>query len=164
MIGVCFRELIIGKSTILDFYNPTSQTSPEEQHIHSLRTAALSTFQTFVDTAEHVVRAMRHKEQPNLAKWPGYTDEDLEKLRRGISGDEIEVLDALRAARTRSIEDAEMKQRHYDELKQMRKQEKKTMRKLVAEKMGEDEGKTWTGDISGTTRPVVTFMWRSEYR
>jgi hypothetical protein len=93
--GACFKELIIGKSSTLNFYQAINNTQPDPEmmamwprvNASETRVEAMAVFKAFVTSAQrdYVKQQIDAGEPP----WKGYADPDMERLRRGIGPEDL---------------------------------------------------------------------------
>jgi hypothetical protein len=163
MVGTCFKELYIGKSNTLNLYFATIDEATAKfgtAHTLALRRSAMTVFTKLVRTAEVQKRIETHQKNPKLKVWSGYDEPELERLRQGINKYQISALEYLRKVRRREInEEEDMTPAQKMEMKNAMELETDTMRKLLRRDL---EG--WPSSSLnnyGTSKPVVTYIWRS---
>jgi len=190
MVGTCFKELYLVKSHTLDFYTAIYSSYPNYPHAQKQRVGSIQAFQELMATAERHHREVRHKQKPKLHEWGGYSSPGLEILRQGIGPENIGALSVLRDLRTVGIKEGRLKQKDVDKINRMRREETEDMLAFVREKQQmqeeEEEKKLRSNASSGARkeprekegasaysqfvptpsapRPVVTFMWRMNFK
>lgn len=102
--GACFRDLVIGKSSTLNFYQAINSTEPDQRALEMFpridnlasRVEAMAVFKAFVTSAqrEWVEAGVEKTGQ----RWQGYASEAMERLRRGVGPEDLDtgVLDGLK--------------------------------------------------------------------
>lgn len=101
--GACFRDLIVGKSPTLNFYQILNSTEPDPATAHryprvdnkAARVEAMAVFKAFVHSAQREWGAEQQAQgQP---AWGGYANAGMERLRRGVGPEDLagDVLAAL---------------------------------------------------------------------
>ncbi|KAL4518915.1 hypothetical protein Ndes2437B_g04802 [Nannochloris sp. 'desiccata'] len=186
MVGACFKELFVVKSHTLNFYTAIFSSYPNYPHAQKQRVGGMQAFQELMTTAERHHREVRHIKKPKLNEWGGYSSSDLEILRQGIGPENIGALSVLRDIRTAGIEEGRLKQKDVEEINRMRREETEDMLAFVREKqqMQEEEelrsnaraARKQPRESAGVSaypqsvpapsapRPVVTFMWRMDFK
>lgn len=87
---MCFRNLIVGKTSTLNFYQPVNATQTDAHRRE--RVEAMSVFKRFVTTAQRDFVRGEHLANPTSKagkKFKGYKDKAMEYLRKGIGPDNI---------------------------------------------------------------------------
>jgi len=93
----CFLDLIIGKSSTLNFYQTLNRTKPEESVLArvprvnntEMRVEAMAVFKAFITSAHREWVSNQKKLDPGSSEWSGYTDTGLELLRKGVGPEHI---------------------------------------------------------------------------
>jgi Glycosyltransferase 61 len=103
--GSCFRNLVVGKSSTLNFYQAINNTEPDPEalvkfpRIDNLeaRVEAMAVFKQFVHSAQK--EYIEAEEAKGAAPWEGYRSRALERLRRGVGPEDLVegVLDGINA-------------------------------------------------------------------
>ena len=103
--GSCFRSLVVGKSSTLNFYQAINTTEPDPEailkypRVHNLETRveAMAVFKQFVHSAQK--EYVEAEEAKGAAPWEGYRSRSLERLRRGVGPENLieGVLDGINA-------------------------------------------------------------------
>ena len=104
--GACFRSLIVGKSSTLNFYQAVNTTEPgldvlkKYPRIDMLeaRVEAMAVFKQYVRSAQKEY-VTENEEGKGAAPWEGYRSRSLERLRRGVGPEDLGngVLDGINA-------------------------------------------------------------------
>ena len=148
MVGVCFKELYLGKSAMLNLYMAAvggddsvdssgidSSTSTNENDNNkamtdqrALRREAFDAFRRVMATAQKHYVASSSKAAP----WGGYAGEGMEVLRRGIGPEGVEVLQVLRDKRNKDVEmEYDKYTRDREEIRRVLSQEQSNLRRLI---------------------------------
>jgi hypothetical protein len=104
--GACFRDLTIGKTSTLNFYQAVNQTGhqPGYASLDSKfawtdnmegRVEAMAVFKGFVHSAQKEWFANERARNPTAKPWLGYRDAGMERLRRGVGPEDMDALDAI---------------------------------------------------------------------
>lgn len=100
--GTCFRELIIGKTSTLNFYQALNANLNEKvAAAHKDRVEALSVVTEFAKTQWKATAS---------AGWKGYDEEFRNVLRKGIGPEQIEMLDSIIPTVIEKMDAEEMKE------------------------------------------------------
>ncbi|KAL6781333.1 hypothetical protein ACKKBG_A10715 [Auxenochlorella protothecoides x Auxenochlorella symbiontica] len=93
MEGYCYRTLIVGKTSTLNFYqyNTANITS---DHI-TQRKSAMAVFKAYIMTAQQQAMAEQRARDPASTQFWGYAPPAMELLRRGIGPENIGLADAI---------------------------------------------------------------------
>ncbi len=132
--GSCFRNLVVGKSATLNFYQAINTTEPDPEallkfpRIDNLeaRVEAMAVFKQFVHSAQK--EYIEAEEAKGAAPWEGYRSRALERLRRGVGPEHLVegVLDGINA---REVPGMLREERH--ELRQRWKMHDRLVEKAV---------------------------------
>ncbi|KAL4550286.1 hypothetical protein Ndes2526B_g08441 [Nannochloris sp. 'desiccata'] len=103
--GSCFRSLVVGKSSTLNFYQAINTTEPDPEalikypRVDNLeaRVEAMAVFKQFVHSAQK--EYVEAEEAKGAAPWEGYRSRALERLRGGVGPENLSegVLDGINA-------------------------------------------------------------------
>lgn len=103
--GSCFRHLIVGKSSTLNFYQAINNTDPDPEVIAKYpridnlehRVEAMAVFKEFVRSAQ--MEYIDEEEKKGALPWGGYRSRSLERLRQGVGPEDLKegVLDGINA-------------------------------------------------------------------
>ena len=89
MDGWCFRNLIVGKASTLNFYQAINTTGGIDSH-RKERVEAMSVFKRFVNTAQRdFVHTQRLSNPLRNKRFKGYANKRMEVLRQGIGPENI---------------------------------------------------------------------------
>ena len=172
MVGVCFRELFIGKANTLNFEVNIFPKRPNSKHNSEHRYRAMWAFHKLMMAAEIERRAVQKSENPDVEIWKGYYNRGLEKLRQGIGPEDIEKLDVLRALRRKTILKEPWSEDIANEINNRLEEEEAKTRKIIAAKArkavtasNNEMSQDGVQEVEHQgTRPVVTFMIRMGLR
>eukprot|EP00887_Chlorella_sp_A99_P006086 scaffold22.g6086.t1 len=93
--GWCFRNLIVGKTSTLNFYQPVNASAGVDAHRRE-RVEAMSVFKRFVTTAQRDwVRGQRLGNPLAHRRYRGYKDKRMEALRRGVGPERLAAVGAV---------------------------------------------------------------------
>lgn len=103
VMGYCFSDLLIGKTSTLNFYQTLNMTPPDPAVLVKVaridnveaRVEAMAVFKAFITSSQ---REWVYKTQgESRTSWKGYDDAGLERLRGGVGPEDLEagVLDAI---------------------------------------------------------------------
>ncbi len=95
--GACFEDLIVGKSSTLNFYQALNATDPAATILervpridnYAARVQSMAIFKAFITSSQ------REWVERNGLAFDGYDDPDLEVLRQGVARPDVEALDAI---------------------------------------------------------------------
>lgn len=151
-MGMCFKELYLGRSNTLNLYfasiNETTALFGTKYTL-GLRKGALNAFQRLVRTAELEKRTFQGRKKSQFITWDGYNNPWMEKLRQGIGPEQKKLLNVLRRQRIKSLDaDEEHPQEVKDEIKRLIQLEGELSREYL-EKRLQEEGPI--GDEDGNT-------------
>ena len=103
--GACFRSLVVGKSSTLNFYQAINSTEPDPETLEKYpridnveaRVEAMAVFKHFVHSAQK--EYVEEQEAKGAAPWEGYRSRALERLRTGVGPEDLVhgVLDGINA-------------------------------------------------------------------
>lgn len=93
--GLCFKDLVVGKSSTLNFYQIVNGTEPDEAALEKYpridnleaRIEAMAVFKAFVTSAQREWAAMQLNKGQEAFK--GYASAGMERLRRGIGPEDL---------------------------------------------------------------------------
>ncbi|KAL4532555.1 hypothetical protein Ndes2437B_g02954 [Nannochloris sp. 'desiccata'] len=93
--GSCFRSLVVGKSSTLNFYQAINTTEPDPEalikypRVDNLeaRVEAMAVFKQFVHSAQK--EYVEAEEAKGAAPWEGYRSRALERLRGGVGPENL---------------------------------------------------------------------------
>ncbi|GAB4816509.1 hypothetical protein N2152v2_003555 [Parachlorella kessleri] len=91
--GFCFRNLIVGHTNTLNYYqamNDTGTPAAREQRVE-----AMGVFKAFVATAQQDWLQQEAAKRPSVARYKGYADKALERLRRGIGPEDVSLVSSV---------------------------------------------------------------------
>lgn len=134
VMGSCFNDIIIGKTSTLNFYQTLNSTPPAPQVLSKVpridnveaRVEAMAVFKEFILSSQ---REWVKKETERTGSiWDGYDDKGLEKLRQGV-GAEVAGTDALDAITPKSV--AGVIREEIDDLKKSFERHKSTVDPIV---------------------------------
>ena len=154
MVGVCFKELYLGRSNTLNLYfssiNATNALFGTKFTL-GLRKGALKAFQRFVRTAELEKRTFQGRIESSFIEWDGYKNPWMERLRQGIGPEEKKHLNVLRRQRLKNLDaDEEHPQEVKDEMKRLMQLEGELSKEYLEKRLQEDEEESEdTGDVDG---------------
>ena len=179
MVGVCFRRLYLGKSTLLNLYiNSVKAAANASVAATTLMTRyrSLRAFQRFLVSAEEM-----HGVAAGSMTY-SYKDKELEELRQGIGPERRDALEVLRRRRHQAMVDELAGGKDMAELERVLEKERKNMHRVVeAHRSNTVDGVEITTEAGGIEyelplidvqsvpphnhrRPVVTFLRRNLLR
>lgn len=103
VMGSCFADIIIGKTSTLNFYQTLNSTPPAPEVLAKVpridnveaRVEAMAVFKEFILSSQREW-AKKQQDQEGIV-WKGYDDRGLERLRQGVGPEVLDtgVLDAI---------------------------------------------------------------------
>ena len=103
VMGSCFDDIILGKTSTLNFYQTLNATPPAPEVLAKVaridnveaRVEAMAVFKEFILSSQR--EWVRKEKERTGSNWNGYEDRDLEKLRQGIGSVALNtnILDAI---------------------------------------------------------------------
>ncbi|KAL4441531.1 hypothetical protein ABPG77_002035 [Micractinium sp. CCAP 211/92] len=92
--GHCFKNLIVGKTNTLNYYQPMNFTANTTVHIRE-RVESMAVFKQFVSTAQREFVAAEKRKNPAAAEFRGYSNPKMEVLRKGIGPEDIDKVEYI---------------------------------------------------------------------
>ena len=95
--NTCFLDLIIGKSSTLNFYQTLNMTKPDEGVLArvprvnntQMRVEAMAVFKAFITSAQREWVQNQKNVDRGWSDWSGYADKGLELLRQGVGPEHL---------------------------------------------------------------------------
>ena len=136
VMGSCFSDIIIGKTSTLNFYQTLNSTPPAPQVLAKVpridnveaRVEAMAVFKEFIVSSQR--EWVKKEAEKTGYVWGGYEDKGLEKLRQGV-GAEVAGTDALNAITPKSV--AGVVREEIDELKKSFERHESLVNPIVKE-------------------------------
>lgn len=183
--GSCFRELYIGKSNTLSYYMPLlpllddgSQTGLTQANIRAItsrRSNATEAFKRLMRPAQKdaIVYKRDVSKIPMWKEpWPDHTLPEWSRLFRGVGPEDLEegVLDVLKPNKGWARR-AYMSPKEVTNLESMWNASRELTERLVTSGKGrgdggdtDKDGGTSSSSHHESPRPVVTYLWRDNYK
>jgi hypothetical protein len=176
LVGSCFRELYIGKSNTLSYYMPllpladdgtqTELTKTNIRAITSWRSNATEAFKRVMRPAQKDAIVF-HRDVSKIPMWkepwPDHTLPAWSTLFRGVGPEDVGALDVLKPNKGWARR-AYMSPKEVTNLEAMWNQSSKLAAELAQRPATDPQPALGNAAKLETPRPVVTYLWRDNYK
>jgi hypothetical protein len=176
--GSCFRELYIGKSNTLSYYMPLMQLANDDSQTELTKTNIRGITAWRSNSTEAFKRVMRPSQKNALVfkrdvskipmwkePWPDHTRTEWSRLFEGVGPERIDALDTVRPNKSWARR-AYMSPKEVGNLEKMWNRSSELTQNLATRST---ESKSEATPAQGGAphekpRPVVTYLWRDNYK